>query len=341
MPVTTRSGRARDQRAGLLPPSSTSGMQSGRQQASRAGPSRVVAGPSRTGRQQAATAFPAASSPPGDSSDDDSDEADPDEDQAQDTTGQPANAQNVIRQRQARIYEALSAFNEDGLSPRGFAATIQTNLTPATQLARYLAGALTRLVRDDNDLATLQAFIRVPGPQWSAQLAQNLNRRRLAIMQGLQDSAAGTGGQDVVRTIEAFREIFNTIDDTRRDYFEHGMDVVYRRQLASLLVTTLGYIVANNEDIYLATNRPAYAGEATRNERRLFSCFMAEQSQPAEFLNVLGRAGPYLAHEGGRIRAIHARVQQYIDGGLAGGVDHLRLQWMAANLGEAARSLGA
>ncbi|KAK0949191.1 hypothetical protein LTR91_026653, partial [Friedmanniomyces endolithicus] len=85
----------------------------------------------------------------------------------------------------------------------------------------------------------------------------------------------------------------------------------------------------NNEDLYRGTNRPAYAGEGNRNERRLFSCFIADESQLGEFLSVLRNSNGHLAHEIERLRSIRTVVQGCAENGVEGGVEQARLARLA------------
>ena len=310
-------------------------MQSGRQQSSRA-----TAGASRTGSgRQSAAQQAAASSPPDESSSDDSD-SDSDDNEPEGAVGQAQGQQpsaQGIDDVKRGIYAAFAAFNEDGLSPRTFTSTSQPHWSRQTQFARMMAGGFSRLVRADTDLATLQGWIRVPGPEWSAQLAGNLNRRLRAITEGLELNRRGGGGQDVIRTVDAFYGLFVTVDEIRAEHFT-GMVPASRDYFVALLVTILEIIINRNEDLYTNINRPAYAGEATRNERRLFACWLAVQSQPAGFLSLLARCAGHLQQSGPRLRTLCRTVQGYQANGIVGVANPvLRLQWLWDTLDALAR----
>jgi len=329
MPVTTRARSAQ-----VKKPQSTQAsagatrMRPGQYQASQSSSSRATAGPSNTSRQSVAQQAPA-NSPPGDSSEEESDDSDEDDDddapqgpagqgQRQQGNPQPLNLPTPI-------YAALSAFNEDGLSPRAFAMGQQANFSQRTQFLRTLAAGLTSLVPNGTDVATVQTAIRVPSPQWAAQLAESLNRRFQQIHLGLQANSAGqAGGQDVVQTVNAMRGLFFAINDIRVDYFP-TMDAVNKGNFVTLLVTMLSYIIEHNADLYRGIDRPAYAGEANRNERRLFSCWFAEESQPIQFLTILGSCQADLRGQGARLRTLHGLVQQYIVSGVLSVADLTRL----------------
>ncbi|KAK3623137.1 hypothetical protein LTR56_010562 [Elasticomyces elasticus] len=338
MPVTTRAKSGQVKKADVSRPVSStsskrpSGMQSGRQRAPQTGSSRAVASSSRapSSRQQASRQT--AEVPSGDdSSGDDSDSSDADVEEAGETAEQAATAQG--NRRRAIIYLALAPSNDDGLSPSAFAASMdQAGLMPNTQMAHRVVRALFQLVRSDEDLAILQACIPVPGPIWSQQLALNMYRRFQAIAQGLEQNALGGVGQDVVRTIDALRSMFHNIDDIRSRYFG-GLDVGTRDRLMTTLITIMNYIVSNNGDLYTNVNRPAYAGEGSRNERRLFSCFMSPESGPQQFITVLRKCSEHLTHERVRIRAIRTLFQEYAANGIEGGVPRADLELMANHLG--------
>ncbi|KAK0355872.1 hypothetical protein LTR02_005491 [Friedmanniomyces endolithicus] len=321
MPVTTRarSGQTRDLQISQATSSRPSAGPPSMQPAARPGSSRATPSSSRLppNRRQVASA------PGGDSSDDDSDGSDG-------TGGGGQEAAGRDNDRLATIYQMMCPFNEDGLSPPGFAASNnRPDLAPGTQLAHRVVGALYALLRDDDGLNTLRTWIQVPGPQWSTQLATNMYRRFQTITDGLRRNAAGQGGQDVVRTIDALRGLYVNIDDIRIRYFGNGMDAVHQRSFMTLLVRIMEYIVQNNEDLYRGTNRPAYAGEGNRNERRLFSCFLADESQPGEFLRVLRNSNGHLAHEIERLRSIRTVVLGYAENGVEGGVEQARLARLA------------
>ncbi|KAK4888366.1 hypothetical protein LTR27_012734 [Elasticomyces elasticus] len=337
MPVTTRAKSGQVKKAEVSRPASStpskrpSDMQSGRQRAPQAGSSRAVASSSRapSNRQQASRQT--AEVPSDDSSGDDSDSSDADVEEAGETAEQAAIAQG--NRRRAIIYLALAPSNDDGLSPSAFAASMdQAGLMPNTQMAHRVVRALFQLVRSDEDLAILQACIPVPGPIWSQQLALNMYRRFQAIAQGLEQNALGGAGQDVVHTIDALRSMFQNIDDIRSRYF-NGLDVGTRDRLMTTLITIMNYIVSNNGDLYTNVNRPAYAGEGSRNERRLFSCFMSPESGPQQFITVLRKCSDDLTHERVRIRAIRTLFQEYAANGIEGGVPRADLELMANHLG--------
>ncbi|TKA65511.1 hypothetical protein B0A55_10134 [Friedmanniomyces simplex] len=342
MPVSTRarSDQIRNQRASQAASSRSAGP-SGMQPAARPGSSRATASSSRVqpGRQQAGEQR-AANAPGGDSSDDDSDGSDDDDDEGQETAGQDDAMQAT--NRRAAIYQIVSPFNEDGLSPQRFATSnTQADLTTGTQLAQRLVGILHGLVRDDDDLNLLRMWIQVPGTLWSAQLAINMFRRFRTITEELQRNANGSGGQDVVRTIDALRALFANIDDIRIRYFGIGMDTVHKESFMTLLVMIIDYIVQHNEDLYRGTNRPAFAGEGNRNERRLFSCFLADESRPGEYLMVLRNSAGDLTHEVPRLRAIRTLVQGYASNGIAGGAEQARLVRLAGAFEQLVQSVQA
>ncbi|KAK5729863.1 hypothetical protein LTR17_011624 [Elasticomyces elasticus] len=344
MPVTTRAKSGQVKNAEVSRPASStpskrpSGMQSGRQHAPQAASSRAVANSSRapSNRQQASRQTAEVLSD--DSSDDDSDSSDADVEEAEETAEQAAIAQG--NRRRAIIWLALAPSNDDGLSPQAFARSMdQAGLMPNTQMAHRVVSALFKLVRNDEDLAILQACIPVPGPIWSQQLASNMYRRFQAIAQGLEQNALGGAGQDVVRTIDVLRSMFQNIDDIRSRYFT-GLDLATRDRLMTTLVTIMGYIVNNNVDLYTNVNRPAYAGEGSRNERRLFSCFMSPQSGPQQFITVLRNCSDHLAHERLRIRAIRTLFQGYAANGIEGGATQGDLELMANHLGLTLQLIG-